>query len=105
MINGLPEKLKLLRLNHKYSQKKLASMLNVSPSLISSYETGERMPSIENLKSLAQLYHCSSDYLLGLTTQSSPTLIDVSALNAEQISAQHTLIEGLSCSNDAHLPS
>ena len=95
MINGLSEKLRTLRLNHNYSQKKLAAMLEVSPSLISSYETGERMPSIENLKALAQLYHCSSDYLLGLTAQPPQTVIDVSNLAPEQIAAIHTLVDGI----------
>ena len=99
MINGLPEKLRSLRLNYNYSQKKLPTMLGLSPSLISSYETGERMPSLENLKALAQLYHCSSDYLLGLTAQSSPAVIDVSVLTPEQIAAVHTLIEGISEKN------
>lgn len=100
MINGLSEKLRALRLNHNYSQKQLAAMLEVSPSLISSYETGERMPSIENLKALSQVYHCSSDYLLGLTSQTSPTVVDVSVLTPDQIAAIHTLVNGLSPKSD-----
>ena len=66
MINGLSEKLKTLRKQYKLSQKEVAKALDVSPSIISGYETGERAPSLENLVSLSYLYRCSTDYLLGL---------------------------------------
>ena len=51
------------------------------------------------LKILKPLLSCSSDYLLGLTAQSSPAVIDVSVLTPEQIAAVHTLIEGISEKN------
>ncbi len=95
MINGLSDRLRELRTNHNYSQKKIAAVLNVSPPLISSYESGERMPSIENLKALAQFYHCSADYLLGLTAAAPHTVLDISHLNTEQIAALHTLIDSI----------
>ena len=40
MIKDLPEKLRLLRLENKYTQKQLAELLDVSPSIVSGYETG-----------------------------------------------------------------
>ena len=49
MIKGLPEKLKLLRTKSNLSQKEAANRLGISPSIVSSYETGERTPSTENL--------------------------------------------------------
>ena len=64
MINGLPEKLKKLRQKQGYSQQKVAKRLEVSPSIISGYETGERTPSVEMLLALSYLYRCSTDYLL-----------------------------------------
>ena len=51
MIKGLPTKLQSLRAKYGYSQKQVAEKLNVSPALISSYETGERTP--------AQTYYCN----------------------------------------------
>lgn len=51
MINGLSEKLRELRMNAGLSQRAVAKNLAVSPSIISSYETGERTPSVENLLS------------------------------------------------------
>ena len=49
MIKDLPEKLKLLRVKYGYSQKQVADKVNISPSIISGYETGERP---------ARMYYC-----------------------------------------------
>ena len=65
MIKDLPEKLKLLRVKYGYSQKQVADKVNISPSIISGYETGERTPSTDVLLSLSNIYNCSVDYLLG----------------------------------------
>lgn len=48
MIQGLAERLKKLREKYHYSQKDVAKQLNISPSIVSGYETGERTPSAEN---------------------------------------------------------
>lgn len=85
MINGLSEKLKTLRKQYKLSQKEVAKALDVSPSIISGYETGERAPSLENLVSLSYLYRCSTDYLLGKEKNTSFEQIDTSKLTALQI--------------------
>lgn len=83
MVQGLGERLQQKRSSLKISQKEAAEAIGVSYSIISNYEKNERTPSVENLMALANLYHCSSDYLLGLE-KSSSTLIDVSMLNEEQ---------------------
>ena len=41
MIKGLPEKLQELRAKYGYSQKQVADLIKVSPSVVSGYETGE----------------------------------------------------------------
>lgn len=41
----------------------------IDHSLLSKYERGERMPSVENLLILAKLYGTSLDYLMDLTDQ------------------------------------
>ena len=43
-MDGLKERLRALRESRGYSQKGLAKRLGCSPSLISSYKTGERSP-------------------------------------------------------------
>ena len=70
-------------MNMKLSQKESAIAIGVSPSIISNYENGERVPSLENLMALAGLYRCSTDYLLGLE-KSDDMNVDVSMLDGEQ---------------------
>lgn len=62
-------RLKELRSKYYWSQSQLAKRANVSKSLISSYENAERSPSIENLIKLADIFCCSTDYLLGIEYQ------------------------------------
>jgi len=93
MIKNLPMKLKELRQLNNYSQKDVANKINVSPSIISGYETGERTPSIENLLSLSYLYKCSTDYLLGKTNNTPIVTLDTDGLTTEQIQALQSLIE------------
>ncbi len=93
MIKGLPEKLKRLRLKYHLSQKEVATKLNVSSSIISGYETGERTPSTENILALSYLYHYTTDFLLGKDNQTADTVLDTSGLSDEQIHALQILIE------------
>ena len=83
MILGLGERLQTQRQLLKISQKEAAAAIGVSPSIISNYESSERVPSAENLMALASLYHCSTDYLLGLQKNTTTTL-DISMLTNEQ---------------------
>lgn len=62
-MDGLKERLRILRESRGYSQKGLAKRLGCSSSLISSYETGERSPSLQNLGELADCFGVTADYL------------------------------------------
>ena len=84
MVQGLGERIQQKRSSIKLSQKEVANAVGVNPSGISNYENGERTPSVEVLMSLASLFHCSVDYLLGIE-KTSRASIDVSMLNDEQI--------------------
>ena len=95
MINGLPEKLRELRTKNGISQRAVARKLDVSPSIISSYETGERTPSVENLLQLSYLYRCSTDYLLGRESIPAKAMLCVEGLDARQIQLLAELAEGL----------
>lgn len=86
MVNGLGERLQKQRELLRISQKEVAAVLNVSPSIISNYENGERTPSVENLMALAHIYRCTTDYLLGLE-KSNKINLDTSMLNNTQINA------------------
>lgn len=87
MIKGLPEKLHSLRLKFKLSQKQVAERLNLSNSVISGYETGEKTPSAEQLLALSYLYNCSVDYLLGKQKEVFVTDDHKNLLNYEQSKA------------------
>lgn len=93
MINGLSEKLKELRRRSGLSQREVARQLGVSPSIISSYETGERTPSVENLLALAFLYKCSVDFLLGKDAEPARVLLDTDGLSAKQVQLLTELIQ------------
>ena len=95
MIQGLPERLRDLRTNLGFSQRAVAKHLNVSPSIISSYETGERTPSTENLLSLSYLYHCSTDYLLGRELGTKQPVISSEGLSPKQVQLLTELVESM----------
>ena len=95
MIKELPEKLKTLRLQFGLSQKQVAIRLNVSPSIVSGYETGERTPSLENLLALSYLFRVSTDYLLGKRSESKKATVDVSELSDKQIAALCSLVDAI----------
>ena len=84
MVKGLGERLQKQRLLRGLSQKQVAVSIGVSPGNVSNYESGERTPSLEKLIALADLYHCSTDYLLGFESDNNGGL-DLSMLNDEQM--------------------
>ena len=89
-MDGLKERLRALRESRGYSQKGLAKRLECSPSLISSYETGERSPSLQNLGELADCFGVTADYLLGRTPQ--------------QRAAVEVMVRGMRRQNDTDFP-
>lgn len=75
------EKLKTLRKRSSLSQEQLARQLGVTKGMVSSYETSMRMPSYSVLLKIAQLFHVSTDSLLG---REEGDLIDLSGLTDKQ---------------------
>lgn len=76
--------LKELRLQAGLTQNDLAAKIGVTKSVISYYELSERSPSQEVLIKLANIFHVSTDYLLGIESKSTPTL-DMAGLKEEDI--------------------
>ena len=56
-----------LRKSRGYTQVSLQMKTGIEQSLLSKYETGERIPPTETLIKLADLYDVSIYYLLGRT--------------------------------------
>ena len=74
--------LKKLRTEKKYSQKDLATILDVAQNTISNWEKGVREPDHSTLIKLSDHFNVSIDYLLGRTNIRNP-------YETETIAAHH----------------
>lgn len=64
--------IKLIRVINDYTQLKVQMETGIPQSMISKYETGELMPTAENLVILARFYNTSLDFLMDLTDEQKP---------------------------------
>lgn len=64
--------IKLIRVINDYTQIKVQMETGIPQSIISKYETGELLPTTENLMILAKFYNTNIDYLLDLTDEKNP---------------------------------
>ncbi|MGJ0846909.1 Helix-turn-helix [Tissierella praeacuta DSM 18095] len=69
----MKEILKHLRQEREITQRELAKKLNISPSTIAMYETGQRKPDSDMLENIANFFNVSVDYLLGRTDIKNPS--------------------------------
>ena len=81
MVN-FGEKLKTLRTEAGMTQTELAKRLSITKSVVSYYELQERTPSPDVLIQLADIFHVTTDYLLGIDHKK---MIDVSDLSDEDM--------------------
>lgn len=65
MLDG--QRLRRLRENKELTQRKLGMILGVTNGTVSSWERGSRDPDTAVLRKMAELFHVSTDYLVGLT--------------------------------------
>ena len=89
-MNGLGERIKYLRLKNNLTQTQLAEKLNLTKSVISAYETGQRLPSYDVLIQLTKTFLVSTDYLFGIEKTKN---LDLSGLSPEQKKALFILID------------
>jgi transcriptional regulator with XRE-family HTH domain len=59
-------RLKQLRIEKRMTQEQVAKHVNITRSMISSYETDIRLPSFDILLRLSRLFQVSTDYLLSV---------------------------------------
>jgi Predicted transcriptional regulators len=64
--------IKLLRVTKDFTQLNVQMATGINQSLLSKYETGEYMPTTENLLILAKFYNTSLDFLMDLTDVKEP---------------------------------
>lgn len=62
----IAERIKEYRKQNHYTQKELATLINVKPTTISGWEIGRNTPSIEMLQKLADIFHVPFDELAGV---------------------------------------
>ena len=60
------QKIKTLRRGVNMTQENLAELLSISPQAVSRWETDAAMPDISLLPPIANLFHVTTDYLLGM---------------------------------------
>ncbi len=87
------DSLKELRKKSGLTQQQLADKIWVTKASISYYEKSERIPSPEVLVKLAEAFHVSTDYLLGV--EKCQRYLDVSDLTEEDINLLQHVIDTL----------
>lgn len=65
-------RIKILRKENGYTQKYIATILNVSQATYSKYERGMIAVPAFYIKILSKIFNTSTDYLLGLTDDPKP---------------------------------
>ena len=66
------ENIRKLRMDNGYTQKQIAEHLGISQNTYSQYEIGVLNYPVDAVVKLADLYHVSTDYLLGRTNIKTP---------------------------------
>ena len=93
----IAEKIKFLREQKKLTQADLAKKLGITRSSINAWELGISVPSTQYIVELSLLFGVSTDYLLGVTTNSA---INTDGLSEKDIEIIYTLIEHLKTKNN-----
>ncbi len=92
----IPERLIAARENLGITMAEASRRLNLSKIGYCRYEYGERVPSPQTVEIIAQCFHTSVDYLIGLTDDPSPTRI---VLEKEKNPLLFELVKN--CQNDS----
>lgn len=84
------DRIKQLRQSNDMTQTELAKKLNITRSSVNAWEMGISPPSTTYLVELANLFHVSTDYLLGLSERVS---LDISQLNEKEVQLVYDLVQ------------
>ncbi|MDQ7092212.1 helix-turn-helix transcriptional regulator [Desulfosporosinus sp. PR] len=74
--DNFPDRLRMIRELNGISEEQLAENLNMTPSDVAQFETGENYPAPSTLKALADSLNCSVDFLLGRITDPRPYILE-----------------------------
>lgn len=76
MSNTVADRLKIVREDRNKTKEQVANYLEIQLRAYQRYETGERVPDLEKLKSLAKYFNCTLDYLVGMDIPEDKKYID-----------------------------
>lgn len=86
----ISEKISYLREKNQLTQATLAKKLGISRSAVNAWELSLSVPSTQKIVELAQIFHVSTDYLLGLCEG---ICVDISGLDNEEREIVFRLVE------------
>lgn len=92
MLYSLNERIKELRIGQGQSQVEFARKLGVTKQCVSNWENDNVVPSIEMLVKMADVFHVTTDYMLGRDQR---RYIDISGLSTEQAGHISLLVNDL----------
>ena len=78
----IADRIKNLREQQNLTQSELAKQLGITRSSVNAWEMGISVPSTQYIVELANIFHVSTDYLLGVNTTAT---ISVAGLSDEDI--------------------
>lgn len=72
----LSRRLQELRFENHLTQEQVAAKLNITTGAYGHYESKRSIPSIETVIKLAEIFNCSTDYILGRSKIKKPSQIE-----------------------------
>lgn len=100
--NNIGIRIKFLRIGKKMTQTELAEKLNISKSIISAYEKGSRIPSVDTLIHIAYIFDVPTGVFFTHPTEEeiNPITVTVNGLTKDQIYVVETVIRGFKAQNE-----
>lgn len=89
MIILTASRIKELREANALTQTALAKRLSVTRASVNAWEMGISVPSVDKVIDLANLFHVTTDYILGVDSNN---IIDVSNLNKDELELIHRML-------------
>lgn len=86
----IADRIKFLREQQQMTQTMLAKQLGITRSSVNAWEIGISVPSTQYIVELAEIFHVSTDYLLGV---SASVVLPVTGLSEQDVQIVYQLID------------
>lgn len=77
-MNSLGQRIRAARESAGFTQESLAEAVGVSRTAVARWESDDIEPKLQNLISIAELLHVSTDSLLGIDSRKSNSVLELS---------------------------